>query len=395
MHPMHMHLVMFQVLDRQPFDVVDGVVVPIGPPIAPPSHEAGWKDTVRVQRSEIVRVIARFESYTGKFPYHCHILEHEDHEMMRQFQTVQCGNNVKEPNEDCDDGNTLDGDCCSSTCTFEVAGSACAPDTDPCTNDVCDGAGNCTHTGGTCTPTHTPTHTPTQTPTDTPTSTPTLTQPPTASPSHTPTRTPTNTPTHTPTVTQAATATPTNTATQTATMTPTQTPTQTTSASPEPTARLLGSVSLEGLPDPPHASWVVPLDVGVFPPSGGAVIETWTPTTDESGNFTCDVSTPGSYLVCVKHAQRLQSCRLATLDPGSTPVAFGNLRAGDADNDNCVELVDFSVLVTTFGLCSGDTGFDQRADFDLSGCVVLIDFSLLATNFSACGDEPASPATTF
>jgi cysteine-rich repeat protein len=391
-----MHLVMFQVLDRQPFDVVDDVVVPIGPPIAPPAHEAGWKDTVRVQRSEIVRVIARFESYTGKFAYHCHILEHEDHEMMRQFQTVQCGNNVKEPSEDCDDGNTLDGDCCSSTCDFETAGSSCAPDTDPCTSDVCDGAGNCVHTGGTCTPTHTPTNTPTQTPTSTPTHTPTNTptQTPTSTPTHTPTATPppTMTPTHTPT------STPTNTPTQTplVTATPTHTPTQTPTTSPEPTTvRLLGSVLLEGLPEPPHASWVVPLDVRLYPPAGGAAVETCSPTTDESGNFSCDVTTAGSYLVCAKHAQRLQSCQPVTLNPGSNPVAFGNLRAGDADDDNCVLLVDFSILATTFGLCSGDTGFDQRADFDLSGCVVLIDFSLLATNFSACGDEPASPATTF
>jgi len=41
-----------------------------------------------VYPNEIVRVIARFEDYTGLYPYHCHILEHEDHEMMRQFQVV-------------------------------------------------------------------------------------------------------------------------------------------------------------------------------------------------------------------------------------------------------------------------------------------------------------------
>ena len=39
--------------------------------------------------NEILRVIARFEDYKGKYAYHCHILEHEDHEMMRQFQTVR------------------------------------------------------------------------------------------------------------------------------------------------------------------------------------------------------------------------------------------------------------------------------------------------------------------
>jgi hypothetical protein len=38
--------------------------------------------------NEIVRVIARFDDYEGLFPYHCHILEHEDHEMMREFRVV-------------------------------------------------------------------------------------------------------------------------------------------------------------------------------------------------------------------------------------------------------------------------------------------------------------------
>jgi hypothetical protein len=85
---MHMHLVMFQVLDRQAFEILNGNVVPIGSPVAPPPHEAGWKDTVQVGPNEIVRVIAHFENYAGRFPYHCHILEHEDHEMMRQFETV-------------------------------------------------------------------------------------------------------------------------------------------------------------------------------------------------------------------------------------------------------------------------------------------------------------------
>lgn|GEM_PF-2997741 len=43
---------------------------------------------MRSNPQEITRVIARFEDYTGRFPYHCHILEHKDHEMMRQFEVV-------------------------------------------------------------------------------------------------------------------------------------------------------------------------------------------------------------------------------------------------------------------------------------------------------------------
>jgi spore coat protein A len=86
-HPMHMHLVMFQVLDRTPFTTVNDSIVE-GTPQPPDSTERGWKDTVPVYPNEIVRVIATFEDYLGKFAYHCHILEHEDHEMMRQFEVV-------------------------------------------------------------------------------------------------------------------------------------------------------------------------------------------------------------------------------------------------------------------------------------------------------------------
>jgi len=87
-HPMHLHLVQFQVLDRQPFVMVNGVPTPTGAAVPRPAHEAGWKDTVNVGAFEMVRVIARFDGYTGAYPYHCHILEHEDWDMMRQFEVV-------------------------------------------------------------------------------------------------------------------------------------------------------------------------------------------------------------------------------------------------------------------------------------------------------------------
>jgi spore coat protein A len=118
MHPMHMHLVMFQVLDRQAFAIEDGEVVPVGSPAPPPAGEAGWKDTVQVGPSEIVRVIARFESYKGRYAYHCHILEHEDHEMMRQFQTVSCGDGEIDPGEECDPG-VPGTTCCTTDCVLE------------------------------------------------------------------------------------------------------------------------------------------------------------------------------------------------------------------------------------------------------------------------------------
>ena len=101
-HPMHMHLVSFQVLDRQDFSIVNGEVVPVGERMPPAPNEIGWKDTVNATPNQITRVITRFNTFTGRFPYHCHILEHEDHEMMRQFEVVQ-------PTPSCDPDYNQDG----------------------------------------------------------------------------------------------------------------------------------------------------------------------------------------------------------------------------------------------------------------------------------------------
>lgn len=93
-HPIHMHLVQFQVLDRQALDVDTYLntnprqVVMTGPPQAPEPVEAGWKDTVRANPGEVTRIIARFENFAGRYVYHCHILEHEDNEMMRPFDVT-------------------------------------------------------------------------------------------------------------------------------------------------------------------------------------------------------------------------------------------------------------------------------------------------------------------
>jgi spore coat protein A len=91
-HPFHIHLVQFQILDRTLFDVDNylktGKINYLAPPVSPDPNELGWKDTVRVLPQMITRIILRFEPYAGYYVYHCHILEHEDMDMMRPFQIV-------------------------------------------------------------------------------------------------------------------------------------------------------------------------------------------------------------------------------------------------------------------------------------------------------------------
>lgn len=92
-HPIHLHLVRFQVLDRQPFDVAEfertGRVIYTGERSEPEVTERGWKDTVRANPGEVTRIIARFGDFAGVYPWHCHILEHEDHEMMRPYEVLK------------------------------------------------------------------------------------------------------------------------------------------------------------------------------------------------------------------------------------------------------------------------------------------------------------------
>jgi spore coat protein A len=88
-HPFHMHLVNFQVLDRTPFDVTEFLkskqLVFTGPPQLPDLNERGWKDTIRAEPGMVTRIIMTFGPYPGYYVYHCHILEHEDMDMMRPF----------------------------------------------------------------------------------------------------------------------------------------------------------------------------------------------------------------------------------------------------------------------------------------------------------------------
>jgi spore coat protein A len=91
-HPIHLHMVRFQILDRRPFARFayqsEGVLKFLGPPVPPDANEMGWKDTVRADVGMVTRIITRFEGFSGRYVWHCHILEHEDNEMMRPFEVI-------------------------------------------------------------------------------------------------------------------------------------------------------------------------------------------------------------------------------------------------------------------------------------------------------------------
>jgi len=112
----------------------------------------------------------------------------------------------------------------------------------------------------------------------------------------------------------------------------------------------------------------------------------FTPTTDISGTFNVSDITPGIYTATVKNFHTLRNRKTITLASGPNAISFGTLLEGDAKDDNCVNITDFSLLRTAFATCEGDVRFDPRTDFNEDGCVNISDFSLLRTNFGLCGD---------
>ena len=94
-HPIHLHLVRFQILDRRPFDQFEytskGTLHFFAPPRPPAPEELGWKDTVRADPAMVTRIIIPFDGYAGRYVWHCHILEHEDNEMMRPYEVLAPG----------------------------------------------------------------------------------------------------------------------------------------------------------------------------------------------------------------------------------------------------------------------------------------------------------------
>ena len=107
-HPMHFHLVELQIMSRQTFKIVNGLFSPTGVARGPELDELGYKETVKMNPGEVTTFIARFNlppvpfdvpasARTGgnEYVYHCHILEHEEHDMMRPL--VVSGANPKTP----------------------------------------------------------------------------------------------------------------------------------------------------------------------------------------------------------------------------------------------------------------------------------------------------------
>ncbi|WP_255505083.1 multicopper oxidase family protein [Lysinibacillus sphaericus] len=92
-HPIHLHLIQFKILERRPFDMGlyqnEGRLEFTGPPEKPHNYEQGWKDTVKAEAGKVTKIIMHWKDHVGQYMWHCHFLEHEDHDMMRPILVMK------------------------------------------------------------------------------------------------------------------------------------------------------------------------------------------------------------------------------------------------------------------------------------------------------------------
>ena len=155
--------------------------------------------------------------------------------------------------------------------------------------------------------------------------------------------------------------------------------------------KFVGHVEPPGRSAAPHASWNIPLTITVQELPAGETTQIAI-TLDASGYFTL-TKLSGEYEIGVRGHNTLCTNRRVSIVDEYTTADFGVLRGGDSNGDNAVTLVDFSILVATFGRCVGAIDYDGRADFNGDDCVTLLDFSILRSNFGVSGDGSALPAT--
>ncbi|MFL5731953.1 MAG: dockerin type I domain-containing protein [Chloroflexia bacterium] len=166
-----------------------------------------------------------------------------------------------------------------------------------------------------------------------------------------------------------------------------------TSASRFPTTPFVGHVTWQGPPPQPDPRQALPITLTLRLASGRPDQEFRNLATDASGFFTVSVGTfpAGTYNWRVKDPKYLANAGTVSLAGAVTGAEMGLMRAGDCNNDNVVNAVDFAILKSTFGKSAGQVGYDDRAEFNGDGVVNVVDFALQRENFGHDGAPPISP----
>jgi FtsP/CotA-like multicopper oxidase with cupredoxin domain len=399
----------------------------------PPEPYELFKEGWNISGNQTIEVLIKFSDYVGLYVFHCHLVEHEDDGMMMQIEVVTAAltptatptGPTSTPSRTFTPTRSPTPACAATMVAVSIGDNFFSPQT------ITVNVGTTVHWTNTGDRNHTTTSStglwdsgtlsagqsfnytfnsvgtfpyfceihgnmtatvivvgctqPTATPTPIPTNTLTPTR--TATPANTPTFTRTSTPTVTPTNTRTFTHTPVSTPTHTFTPTsiPTNTPTGTV------VSILVGHVTWQGAPAQPNVKQQQPITLTLRLQTGGPYYDYPSQNTDSGGFFTVTLSgvPDGAYNWRVKGPKFLANAGTANLSGvAQTNLEMNLMKAGDANNDNVVSLLDFNVLKGTLGKTVGDPGYDGRADFSNDDVVNVSDFNLLKGNFGLSGERP-------
>ena len=156
---------------------------------------------------------------------------------------------------------------------------------------------------------------------------------------------------------------------------------------------MVGHVDWQGRPPQPHARQQLPITLTLK--LGSNEVNYPSQNTDASGFFTVSVAglVSGTYNWRVKDPKYLANAGTVLLTGAATTnTEMGLMLAADANNDNVITTVDFTILKTSFGQGIGDPNYDARADFNGDNVVSSVDFTLLKANFGLGGAPPIRPS---
>lgn len=148
---------------------------------------------------------------------------------------------------------------------------------------------------------------------------------------------------------------------------------------------LQGHLRFEG--QPPVSQGGPQRDLEVVLSQDRAVVQDFHQMTDGNGSFTVDMGNlaSGVYQVWVKSPRFLAAQAQITYNGTPMAVEIGTLLAGDANNNNVVTIVDFTIVRNTLGKALGDSGYDARADFNYDDRVNIVDFNLMRNKIGLGG----------
>ena len=157
---------------------------------------------------------------------------------------------------------------------------------------------------------------------------------------------------------------------------------------PQPTGvTASGNLLLQGRPTAPHAAWITGVEFILTQTGQTQAAKTINTITDQYGAYTLTDLPAGIFTITIKGDNTLRAKLPATtLQSGKNQLPDVRLKPGDANNDNFVSAIDFSILAASFGKCLGGNAYNGKADFNNDQCVSAADFSLLSANYGQQGD---------